>query len=105
METLPLCTLSLSQGKKKDTIDIFGRWQPNHDLSQREAADVTLPMVLCRHDDVLFSNMVLEEDNRIPFRVFDALRMLHGIDVTALSVSQTRYGNLYRSHVLMSAPS
>jgi hypothetical protein len=62
-----------------------------------------MPLVVRNNADVLIANVQLEND-RIPFHVFDSLRLKHGIDVTALSVSQTHYGNLYRAFVLMSAP-
>lgn len=91
------------RGKRKQVIDIFGPWEPYEQLSHDEAHVYAMPTVLCTRADVLIANVNLE-DGRIPFTVFDSLRMAHGIDTTALSVSQTHYGNLYRAFVLMSAP-
>ena len=41
-----------------------------------------------------------EDGVRIPFSTLDRV-MEHGIDITGLTVSQTRRGNLYRTHRLM----
>ena len=65
-------------------------------------------MLLCAerasaHDDVMFMNVELDSDSQIPFSVFDALRTMHRIDVSAISMSLTHRGNLYRAHVLQTA--
>ncbi len=91
------------RGAKKQVLDIFDPWEPYENLSQDEASKYALPLVVCSRADVLITNVQLDS-GRIPFTVFDALRLAHGIDTTPLSVSQTHYGNLYRSFVLMSAP-
>lgn len=91
------------RGKSKQVMDIFGPWEPYEHLSHREASGYALPLVICNRADVLIANVEFEQ-GRITFPVFDSLRLAHGIDTTALSVSQTHYGNLYRAYVLMSAP-
>ena len=48
-------------------------------------------------------NVELDADNQIPFSVFDALRTEYDIDVTAMSLSLTHRGDLYRAHVLQTA--
>ena len=47
--------------------------------------------------------MLLDCDSKIPFQVFDVLRMEWNIDVTAISLSLTHRGNIYRAHVLQTA--
>ena len=91
------------RGKSKQVVDIFGPWEPYENLSHDEASGYAMPAVICTQADVLIANVELEQ-GRIPFPVFDSLRLAHGIDTTSLSVSQTHYGNLYRAFVLMSAP-
>ncbi len=91
------------RGRGKQVLDIFGPWEPYENLSHGEASSYVMPLVICKHADVLIGNVELEH-GRIPFPVFDSLRSAHGIDTTGLSVSQTHYGNLYRAFVLMSAP-
>ena len=66
----------------------------------KEAGEVDMPPVVVPVADVLEYNFDLEE-GKIPFKVLDALRTTHGIDATALSVSRTALGNVYRAHVLM----
>ena len=48
-------------------------------------------------------NVELDGDDRIPFNVFDELSSKHGLDMTAISVSKTHFGGLYRAYVLMRA--
>ena len=92
------------QGRRKEVLDIFGTWRLFSDLSQRDASAYTLPVVVCNRADILITNVKLDGDGRIPFATFNDLRANHGIDVTALSVSQTHYSNLFRAYVLMSPP-
>ena len=91
------------RGRMKQVVDIFGPWEPYENLSQDEASKYAMPVVICNRANVLIANVELLE-GRIPFHVFDCLRLAHGIDTTSLSVSQTHYGNLYHAFVLMSAP-
>ena len=72
-------------------IDIFGPWRP---LDAHQLGD------LGYHKTVLLINVELEA-GRIPFAAIDELRSKHGVDTTALSMSSTHYGNVYRAHVLM----
>ena len=95
--------LSIEWDKKKQVVDIFGPWQPFAELTANEAAHFELPPVVLHSHAILARNVELEE-HRIPFTVYDELRMSHGIDVTALSVSQTSTGNLYRNYVLVIIP-
>ena len=53
--------------------------------------------------DVLEAHVELDAQMVISYKGFDALRVRHGIDVTALSVSTTRGGNAYRAFVLSGA--
>ena len=83
-----------------DVVDIFGPW---HDLEDYTLADLTgtcLPPPLVELEDVLEAHVELDETNSISYRGFDARRVRHGIDVTALSASLTRGGNAYRAFVL-----
>ena len=88
------------KGRKKDIVDIFGQWRPFSELIVKEAGEVDMPPVVVPVADVLEYNFDLEE-GKIPFKVLDALRTTHGIDTTALSVSRTALGNVYRAYVLM----
>jgi hypothetical protein len=91
------------RGRMRQVVDIFGPWEPYENLPQDEASKYALPVVIRDRADVLIANVELD-GGRIPFPVLDTLRLAHGIDATALSVSQTHFGNLYRAFVLMSAP-
>ena len=65
-----------------------------------DAIDTKLPGVLVPVDKV-WDIFEFDDDGYIPFAVFDILRYKHGVDVTAISMSQTHRGNMYRAHVLM----
>jgi hypothetical protein len=49
---------------------------------------------------VVFHGFELDDEQCLPFEVFDVLADL-GVDCTALSLSSTRRGNLYRTYRLM----
>ena len=87
--------------QEKMVIDIFGSWHAFTTFAAVDLRDTHLPSVLVRRGDMLINNIVLEQDGKIPFAVFDKLRKSHEIDVTALSVSATQNGGVYRSYVLM----
>ena len=93
---------SLRPGKKAKVIDIFGPWEQYDELKVETAASASVPSVRVPRDDVLLMNVELDADLRIPFAAF-ALRNTHGIDVSAISLSLTHRGNLYRAHVLQTA--
>jgi hypothetical protein len=86
-------------GKKKDVMDVFGQWTLAEELPW--AALGTLPPPIVPVDAIICAGVVLSEESTIPYAIFDALRFNHNIDVTGLSMSLTRGGNLYRSYALM----
>ena len=92
---------SMKAGTKKKVVDIFGEWTKYEDLSTEEANNVEVAPVLIDPSAVLLHNFAFAL-RVIPYAVFDQLRSRHGIDVTQLSVSLTRNGNLYRAAVLLS---
>ena len=57
------------------------------------------PDITVRKADFL-EMITLETLGQIPYTALDKLRREHNIDVTALSLSQTHSGGLYRAHVL-----
>ena len=59
-----------------------------------------MPETLVSQTAVLVMNFELDESDEIPFSVFNEIRN-KGIDITGLSCSSTKRGNVYRSHVLM----
>ena len=67
------------------------------------ASNITLPSIRLPRDDILLMNVEVDNDGHIPFSAFDALRTQYGIDVSAISLSWTHRGNLYRAHVLRTA--
>ena len=50
---------------------------------------------------ILECNFDLNDAGALPYDVFDALRTLHGIDITGFSTSMTHKGNVYRSYALL----
>ena len=89
------------RGRRKQVADVFGPWHPLDSCSADEVRNVELPPVLVARGNVLMINVELEGGDRIPFKFFDELRTTHNIDVSALSLSSTHNGDLYRSYVLM----
>ena len=89
--------------KKAKVIDMFGPWVQYDELKLETAACASVPSVKVQHADVLLMNVELDCDSKIPFQVFDVLRMEWNIDVTAISLSLTHRGNIYRAHVLQTA--
>ena len=92
---------STAPGKKKRVIDIFGSWHAFSTFPVVDLRDTQLPPVLVPRGDMLIANIVLEQNESIPYTVFDRLIKDHGIDVTGLSVCNTQSGGVYRSYVLM----
>ena len=92
---------SMKSGPKKKVVDLFGEWTKYEQLSAEAANKVELSPVLIVTNAILLYNFAFA-DRMIPYAVFDQLRSRHGIDVTSLSVSLTRNGNLYRAAVLLS---
>ena len=90
-------------GKKAKVIDMFGPWVQYDELNLETAAFASLPNVKVQRADVLLMNIELDGDSQIPFQVFDALRTEWTIDVSAISLSLTHRGNIYRAHVLQTA--
>lgn len=84
---------------------MFGPWVPAADLALSESEN--LPSVMQPASKILSWDFEPEEDDSesggvvIPFAVFDQLMDVHRIDVTGLSHSSTKRGNLYRTHRLM----
>ena len=86
-------------GKKAKVIDIFGPWEQYDALTLESAANAELPEVRVLRADVLLANVQLDEQSRIPFKVFNTLRKTHDIDVSGFS--STHRGNLYREWQMM----
>lgn len=97
--------LNFRPGRKKRVLDIFGAWIPADDISFEDSE--VLPTAVQPANKVLVFDFDPEEDEtqagslRIPFEVLDQVMDHHGIDVTGLSFSSTKRGNLYRTHRLM----
>ena len=88
-------------GKKKEVLDIFGPWRLMGSVPADEALNYNLPPVVVRREQVLMINIELDGDDRLPFHVFDELNAKHAVDCTAISISRTHHGGLYRAYVLM----
>lgn len=88
-----------ASGKKKQILDIFGRWLPVDSFQVGDLEELPKPLVDPK--DILLWNFELTEDSEIPFSTLDQLLDVHGIDFTGLSLSATHRGNLYRTHRLM----
>ena len=92
-------------GRKKKILDIFGPWGPSDTLPLTSSE--TLPSVMQPHQKVLLWDFEPEIDEKnaeqvtIPFSVLDQVMDIHHIDITGLSMSSTKRGNLYRTHRLM----
>ena len=86
--------------KKRKVIDVSGAWRGLASVALRDAIDTALPGALVPVDKV-FEIFGFDDDVDIPYAVFDMLRSKHGIDVTAISMSQTHRGSMYRAHALV----
>ena len=90
-----------TQGREKaKVVDIFGSWKPYDTLGLADAGSAKLPNNRVSRADILLMNVELDSESQIPFSAFDHLRNEHNIDVSAISLSLTHRGNLYRAHVL-----
>ena len=89
---------SAAAGKKAKVIDIFGPWDQYDLLWMPFALYAELPDVMVLRADVLLANVQLDEQSRIPFKVFDKLRTIHDVDVSGFS--STHRGNLYSIYVM-----
>ena len=89
-------------GTKKKMLDVFGTWSSVDGLSVQASRTCRFPSPVVKVCDILECNFELSSDGAVPYDVFDALRLVHGIDITCLSQSMTHKGNLYRNYVLHS---
>ena len=91
----------LIPGKKGgNKIDIFGSWTPVAKMQLKDLYGHKLPDPLASLALVMDANFEMTENNELPYDTLDTLRVRHRLDVTALSLSQTTRGNLYRAYVL-----
>jgi hypothetical protein len=82
-------------GRRKEIRDIFGPW---HAADSVPLANLPpLPPSLISPALVIVWGFELSSEHEIPFGVFDQI-LACDIDVTALSISSTARGNLYRVH-------
>ena len=88
----------MRQGRKRQILDVFGPWVPSEQVVVQNLEP--LPPSVISSEKILLWGFELEEENKLPFSVFDRL-MEDGIDVTGLTISNTSRGNLYRAHRLM----
>ena len=89
-------------GKRALVIDLFGSWVPSSSMQVADLASSNLPSVIFPLAAILEFNIDLD-DGKLSYDLLDRLRDAHGIDVTAISMSQTQLGGIYRAHVLMSS--
>ena len=89
--------------KKAKVMDLFGPWEQYDGLKLETAACASVPSVRVPRADVLLVNVELDSNSQIPFSAVDALRTVHGIDVSAISLSLTHRGNIYGAHALKTA--
>ena len=89
-------------GKKRNMIDVFSAWTPYFLMLLQigDVAESNQPNIIVPFDDLLHVNVELT-DNKLSYDVFDSLHADCGIDVTALYYSQTRTGEMYRTHAQM----
>ena len=87
-------------GRSKDTVDIFGVWRSSGLLTLREISDIDLPSALVDRSKVLMGPVELV-DSKLTFHVLDKLMDEHMIDVTGLTWTQTKNGNVFRQYRLM----
>ena len=94
--------VNFKRGQKPLVVDVFAPWRPLESLTVEEAraAEACLPGVLVQKSDVLIINVDLDTD-KVPYEVFDRLRLEFHIDVTSISISATLGGNAYRAYVQM----
>lgn len=88
-------------GRKSQLLDIFGIWVPSSRMALQDLEPLPSPRV--KGADVIDWDFEVEDSEGgvlIPFSTLDRV-MECGIDITGLNVSQTRRGNLYRTHRLM----
>jgi len=88
-------------GRKSQLLDIFGNWVPSSRMALQDLEPLPSPRV--KAVDVIDWDFEVEDSEGgvlIPFSTLDRV-MEYGIDITGLNVSQTRRGNLYRTHRLM----
>ena len=93
--------LHCARQEQKNVINMFGPWHAFSTFAAVGLRDTQLPSVLVSRGDILIANIVLEQNEKIPYTVFDRLIKDHRIDVTGLSVCNTQGGGVYRSYVLM----
>ena len=60
---------STAPGKKKNVIDIVGPWHAFSTFAAVDLRDTQLPSVLVSGGDILIANIVLEQNETIPYTV------------------------------------
>ena len=87
-------------GQKADVLDVFGPWHATDLMSLPQLRASNFPDPFVSLHDVLLANMEFTDDDTLPYWVFDALRLRHGIDVTGMNFSRTKGGQLYGCYAL-----
>ena len=88
-------------GKKKQVVDLFGPWRPMSTMAIPDLSGTTMPEPLISQGALLEVGFEFSENKELPFKVFDALRMKHSIDLTSLTHSLTKRGNVYRRFAML----
>jgi hypothetical protein len=92
--------MTMRPGKRTHILDIFGSWCTTDHMSVPHLRESNFPDPWIAVDDVLEANIEFAEDDTLPYWVFDALRLKHGIDVTGINFSRTHRGQLYECYAL-----
>ena len=96
----PGANVNFKKGRTKQVMDLFGPWRPIGQMTVAELTGTVMPDVLVIQQACLEMNFSLTAEHELPFEVFEAVRMKHSIDVTGLSLSLTKRGNVYRRFAL-----
>lgn len=97
----PGANVNFKKGRTKQVMDLFGPWRPMGQMTVAELTGTAMPEVLVSQQACLEMNFSLTAEHELPFEVFEALRKKHSIDVTGLSLSLTKRGNVYRRFALL----
>lgn len=83
-------------GRKKMVVDVFSAWESIDQRRLDPANIVCFPSPLVPLGQLIACNVQLEQGH-ISFQTLHELKQNHGVDVTALTFSETDRGNLYRT--------
>ena len=75
------------------------------ELTMQEVSGTNMPQVFVSQGALLVMQFSLTAERELPFHCFEELRTQHGVNVTGLTYTLTKRGNVYRRFAMIGCAS